>query len=298
MRGPDGRDAGEHPLRVERHADVRPVPDGPRVRPPVPDPGLGGPRHPRDAEREGGAGHRPPRPRGPGGPQAAACLPRREAGPDADRHDDRHHGHRIRGRARGTLGRCRIPGAEDQGGPRLEGGRETSEGDSPGGRAGNRIPGGRERRLLLERRPRVRAPPPGRRGHDLRAAGPGGRLGRDARSDGVLAHPDHGRRDGPHRGRCEEAPMGQRCARSEPETDEARRDRPDGRGEHDLRVRGIPHDGRMHGGAAAFHRRRVGVRPRDLDSHFNLAADPSSGLRFENGDLVASPAPGLGITLA
>ena len=48
----------------------------------------------------------------------------------------------------------------------------------------------------------------------------------------------------------------------------------------------------------AFALAQKNVRWIDLDSHFNLAADPSSGLRFENGDLVASPAPGLGITLA
>ena len=50
--------------------------------------------------------------------------------------------------------------------------------------------------------------------------------------------------------------------------------------------------------ALAFALAQKNVRWIDLDSHFNLAADPSSGLRFENGDLVASPAPGLGITLA
>ncbi|OGS63577.1 MAG: hypothetical protein A3K59_06565 [Euryarchaeota archaeon RBG_19FT_COMBO_69_17] len=37
------------------------------------------------------------------------------------------------------------------------------------------------------------------------------------------------------------------------------------------------------------------VRWLDLDSHFNLAADPSSGLRFEEGELVAPAGPGLGI---
>ena len=37
------------------------------------------------------------------------------------------------------------------------------------------------------------------------------------------------------------------------------------------------------------------VRWLDLDSHFNLASDPSSGLRFENGELVAPSKPGLGI---
>lgn len=37
------------------------------------------------------------------------------------------------------------------------------------------------------------------------------------------------------------------------------------------------------------------VRWLDLDSHFNLASDPSSGLRFENGELVAPRRPGLGI---
>ena len=37
------------------------------------------------------------------------------------------------------------------------------------------------------------------------------------------------------------------------------------------------------------------VRWLDLDSHFNLAADPSSGLDFKHGHLVASAKPGLGI---
>src|SRR5207237_950976 len=37
------------------------------------------------------------------------------------------------------------------------------------------------------------------------------------------------------------------------------------------------------------------VRWLDLDSHFNFASDPSSGLRFENGQLIAPSGPGLGI---
>lgn len=37
------------------------------------------------------------------------------------------------------------------------------------------------------------------------------------------------------------------------------------------------------------------VRWIDLDSHFNLASDPTSGLRFERGALVAPARPGLGI---
>lgn len=37
------------------------------------------------------------------------------------------------------------------------------------------------------------------------------------------------------------------------------------------------------------------VRWLDLDSHFNLAADPTSGLEFEKGELVAPEAPGIGI---
>lgn len=37
------------------------------------------------------------------------------------------------------------------------------------------------------------------------------------------------------------------------------------------------------------------VRWLDLDSHFNFAADPTSGLRFDRGDLVAPTKPGLGI---
>jgi L-alanine-DL-glutamate epimerase-like enolase superfamily enzyme len=32
----------------------------------------------------------------------------------------------------------------------------------------------------------------------------------------------------------------------------------------------------------------------DLDSHFNIIDDPSSGLRFEDGFLVAPHKPGLG----
>ena len=37
------------------------------------------------------------------------------------------------------------------------------------------------------------------------------------------------------------------------------------------------------------------VRWLDLDSHFNFASDPTSGLRFENGQLIAPSGPGLGI---
>jgi L-alanine-DL-glutamate epimerase-like enolase superfamily enzyme len=39
------------------------------------------------------------------------------------------------------------------------------------------------------------------------------------------------------------------------------------------------------------------VRWIDLDSHFNLASDPTSGLRFENGSLIAPNRPGLGMTV-
>ena len=39
------------------------------------------------------------------------------------------------------------------------------------------------------------------------------------------------------------------------------------------------------------------VRWLDLDSHFNLAKDPSSGLQFKNGHLVAPQGPGLGIEI-
>ena len=39
------------------------------------------------------------------------------------------------------------------------------------------------------------------------------------------------------------------------------------------------------------------VRWLDLDSHFNLASDPSSGLAFKNGHLVAPNKPGLGISV-
>ncbi len=39
------------------------------------------------------------------------------------------------------------------------------------------------------------------------------------------------------------------------------------------------------------------VRWLDLDSHFNLASDPSSGLAFKNGHLVAPDKPGLGIAV-
>ena len=39
------------------------------------------------------------------------------------------------------------------------------------------------------------------------------------------------------------------------------------------------------------------VRWLDLDSQFNLASDPSSGLTFKNGHLIAPTKPGLGITV-
>ncbi len=39
------------------------------------------------------------------------------------------------------------------------------------------------------------------------------------------------------------------------------------------------------------------VRWLDLDSHFNMASDPSSGLGFKNGHLVAPAKPGIGITV-
>ena len=48
----------------------------------------------------------------------------------------------------------------------------------------------------------------------------------------------------------------------------------------------------------AFALAHKNVRWLDLDSHFNLAEDPSSGLRFEDGQLIAPSKPGLGITLA
>src|SRR6266545_4451073 len=49
--------------------------------------------------------------------------------------------------------------------------------------------------------------------------------------------------------------------------------------------------------ALAFALAQKNVRWIDLDSHFNLAADPSSGLRFENGELVCPAGPGLGISM-
>ncbi len=48
----------------------------------------------------------------------------------------------------------------------------------------------------------------------------------------------------------------------------------------------------------AFALAHKNVRWLDLDSHFNLAEDPSSGVRFENGELVAPSKPGLGVDLA
>ncbi len=50
--------------------------------------------------------------------------------------------------------------------------------------------------------------------------------------------------------------------------------------------------------ALAFALAQKNVRWLDLDSHFNLAEDPSKGLRFENGELIAPDRPGLGVTLA
>src|SRR5439155_1004349 len=47
--------------------------------------------------------------------------------------------------------------------------------------------------------------------------------------------------------------------------------------------------------ALAFALGQKNVRWLDLDSHFNLAEDPSTGLRFENGELIAPDRPGLGI---
>lgn len=48
----------------------------------------------------------------------------------------------------------------------------------------------------------------------------------------------------------------------------------------------------------AFALAHKNVRWIDLDSHFNLADDPSSGLRFEDGELIAPSKPGLGVSLA
>lgn len=52
--------------------------------------------------------------------------------------------------------------------------------------------------------------------------------------------------------------------------------------------------------AAALHfaLARKNVRWIDLDSHFNLAEDPSSGLRFEQGQLVVPRGSGVGIQVA
>lgn len=49
--------------------------------------------------------------------------------------------------------------------------------------------------------------------------------------------------------------------------------------------------------AAALHfaLARSNVKWLDLDSHFNFAADPTSGLRFDRGDLIAPSRPGIGI---
>jgi len=50
--------------------------------------------------------------------------------------------------------------------------------------------------------------------------------------------------------------------------------------------------------ALAFALGQKNVRWLDLDSHFNLAEDPSKGLGFENGELIAPDRPGLGVTLS
>jgi len=50
--------------------------------------------------------------------------------------------------------------------------------------------------------------------------------------------------------------------------------------------------------ALAFALAQKNVRWLDLDSHFNLAEDPSRGLRFESGELIAPNRPGLGVVLA
>src|SRR5207253_2205733 len=82
----------------------------------------------------------------------------------------------------------------------------------------------------------------------------------DARPHGILPDPDHGGRDGPDAGGCEEASVEQRRPSREHETDETRGDPPLDGGEHPLRGRGISDDGRMHGGAAALRRRRTPFR--------------------------------------
>ncbi len=48
----------------------------------------------------------------------------------------------------------------------------------------------------------------------------------------------------------------------------------------------------------AFALAHTNVRWADLDSHFNLAEDPSTGLRFEDGQLIAPDRPGLGVILS
>lgn len=45
----------------------------------------------------------------------------------------------------------------------------------------------------------------------------------------------------------------------------------------------------------AFALAHKNVRWIDLDSHFSLAEDPSSGLRFEGGELIVPSSPGLGV---
>ncbi len=47
----------------------------------------------------------------------------------------------------------------------------------------------------------------------------------------------------------------------------------------------------------AFALASKNVRWLDLDSHFNLARDPSSGLEFKNGHLIAPKGPGIGIEI-
>jgi L-alanine-DL-glutamate epimerase-like enolase superfamily enzyme len=49
--------------------------------------------------------------------------------------------------------------------------------------------------------------------------------------------------------------------------------------------------------AAALHfaLAEKNVRWVDLDSHFKFSSDPTSGLRFDRGELIAPSEPGLGI---
>ena len=50
--------------------------------------------------------------------------------------------------------------------------------------------------------------------------------------------------------------------------------------------------------ALSFALGQKNVRWLDLDSHFNLAEDPSTGLGFDNGELIAPGRPGLGVALS